>query len=146
MPLKKWILQNPLLNRRKAIRRDIGGYAAGYWAGSDLRQDAIRDISATGVYLLTRERWQPGTPVVLILHRTGLQTTDYATESINMPARAVRCCKDGIGFAFDIPSEVDPRLWINLVERARHESTSDDVVAPFKTAKALAFLSRVCGP
>lgn len=145
MNLKQWLLKNSF-NRRKAVRRAAVGFAAGYWSGPDLKHDSIRDISATGMYLLTQERWQPGTPVTVTLHRAEALSTAGEAEVIKLPARSVRCGRDGVGLAFDIPSGIDPFLWIHLVESARSQSTSGDIVAPFKIAKALAFLSRVCAP
>jgi len=128
-----------------ATRRPAGGFAADHWAGSTLKHDLIRDISATGVYLLTREQWRPGTPVSLTLHRAGLQNENLQRQ-ITMQARAVRCGEDGVGLAFDIPAGVEPRMWINLVESAPTESSPDDILGPFKMAKALAFLSRISAP
>ena len=146
MNLKQWLLKSSLWNRRKAVRHAAAGFAAGYWSGPDLRHDSIRDISATGMYLLTQERWQPGTPITLLLHRAEVVSTEQETEIVKLPAHSVRCGRDGVALAFDIPSGVDPFLWIRLVESARHESTNNDIVAPFKIAKALAFLSRICAP
>jgi hypothetical protein len=113
MTLRQWLNHSFLTKRRTATRRPAGGFAADHWAGATLKHDVIRDISATGVYLLTR---------------------------------AVRCGEDGVGLAFDIPEGVEPRLWINLVETAPTESSPDDIVGPFKMAKALAFLSRISRP
>jgi hypothetical protein len=144
MNLKQWLLKSSSWNRRKAVRRAAVGFAAGYWSGPDLKHDSIRDISATGMYLLTQERWQPGTPITVTLHRAEAVSTEHEAEIVKLPARSVRCGRDGVALAFDIPCGVDPFLWIHLVESARRESTSGDIVAPFKIAKALAFLSRVC--
>ena len=142
MSLKHWLHRSFSIKRRMGTRRLAGGFAAAYWTGSALHHGVIRDISATGIYLLTMERWRPGTPIELTLHRAGLQ--DETTQrQITMQARAVRCGEDGVGLAFDIPSGVDPRLWVNLVENATGESTQGDIVGPFKMARALAFLSRI---
>ena len=145
MTLRQWLNHSFLTKRRTATRRPAGGFAADHWAGATLKHDVIRDISATGVYLLTREQWRPGTPVSLTLHRAGLQNENLQRQ-ITMQARAVRCGEDGVGLAFDIPEGVEPRLWINLVETAPTESSPDDIVGPFKMAKALAFLSRISRP
>lgn len=145
MSIKRWLFRYSLMNRRVATRRPASGFAAGHSTGSTLQHDAIRDISATGLYLLTRERWSQGTPVLLTLHRAGLQK-ETLQRQITMKARAVRWGEDGVGLAFEIPPGVDPRLWIKLVETAPAESSPDDIVGPFKMAKALAFLSRISGP
>jgi hypothetical protein len=145
MSIKQWIRRYSVMNRRTAARRPAQGFAAGHSTGSALQHDAIRDISATGVYLLTRERWQSGTSVALTLHRAGRQN-DNLQSQITLKARAVRCGEDGVGLAFEIPAGVDQRLWTRLVETSPVESSADDIVGPFKMAKALAFLSRVSAP
>lgn len=144
MNLKQWLLKSSIWNRRKAVRRAAVGFAAGYWSGPDLKHDSIRDISATGMYLLTQERWQPGTPITVTLQRAEAVSTEHEAEIVKLPARSVRCGRDGVALAFDIPSGLDPFLWIHLVESARGKSASGNIVAPFKIAKALAFLSHVC--
>jgi hypothetical protein len=148
---KQWLLNSSLWNRRKAIRRAADGFTVGYWSGPNLKHDSIRDISATGLYLLTQEHWPPGTPIALQLHRGELDcragaVPDHEAEIVKMTAHSVRCGRDGVALAFDIPSGIDPLLWTHLFEEARDESQSDNIVGPFKVARALALLSRVCAP
>jgi PilZ domain len=145
MSLKSFIAQAALGNRRIAARLPGRGFAARHWAGKAVAVDSIRDISATGVYLVTEERWNPGTPVTLTLHRAGV-TAEKADEQVTLQARVARTGEDGVGLAFEIPSGLDPQMWLSLVDTAPRESGHDTVVGPFKAAKAMAFFHRICVP
>lgn len=145
MSLKSWIAQAALGNRRIAARQPGLGFAARHWAGETVAVDSIRDISATGVYLVTGERWNPGTPVTLTLHRGGV-TGETADEQVTLQARVARTGEDGVGLAFEIPGGLDPQMWVSLVDTAPRESGHDTVMGPFKAAKAMAFFHRICVP
>lgn len=47
-------------DNRKAMRFPLPGLVACYWAGGKPSACSIADISATGLYLITDERWFPG--------------------------------------------------------------------------------------
>jgi hypothetical protein len=146
MSLKHWLRDIAVVNRRVAERRQLRGFTATYDTGSEVRQSIIHDISATGIFLETSDRWETQASVPLTLHRIVSPTAESAAPFVNLKARVVRCTEDGVAFAFEMPSNVDRLLWTNLVDSATYESESDDIVAPFKMAKALAFLTRICTP
>jgi len=146
MSLKHWLQHVTIENRRMADRRLLNGFAAAYSTGSEIKHGVIRDISATGIYVAVDDGLKPGTSVPLTLHRIGLSSALHSTDFVSIDARVVRSSKDGIAFAFEIPSHVDVQLWINLVDTATYESESDDIIAPFRLARALAFLTRICAP
>ena len=59
----------------------------------------IRDINATGLYLVTRERWPVGSEVRMSLQRTG--PTPHGTQSaITVQMRVTRWGNDGVGLEF----------------------------------------------
>jgi len=58
----------------------------------------IKDISSTGLYLVTEERWYPGTLVLMTLQRTDLGD-ETSEKSISVHSRAVRWGNDGLGFS-----------------------------------------------
>ena len=60
------------------LRRFVEQFAAYRWDGSGLAQEMVRDISSTGLFLLTKERWQPGTILTLTLQREGPLDLDPA--------------------------------------------------------------------
>ena len=92
--------------RRKAERRAVPGLVAYYWDGGLPTPHPIREISLTGMYLLTKERWYLGTVVMMRLQQTGAGDGD-PEHLIAMHARAVRWGEDGVGLAF-LPSEKNP--------------------------------------
>src|SRR5262249_36049475 len=90
----------------RAERRRVEQFAAYRWNGSDLAQDTVRDISSSGLYLLTNERWEPGTVLVLTLQREGPMDPDPARR-ITTQVKVVRCGTDGVGLSF-LWSKEDP--------------------------------------
>ncbi len=112
--LERWWSPDP----RKAPREPGQGLAAYYWNGATPEAHKVRDISATGLYLVTEERWYPGTLVLMTLQRTqnGERT---AERSISVMSRAVRCGNDGVGLQFIPVDEKDARKGLNpLVDGA----------------------------
>jgi hypothetical protein len=105
--LKTW-LQNWLSSdRRRAPRQPLPGLVAYYWTGSAPRAYQIADISASGFYLLTEERWFPGTMVLMTLQRTDSSGKNL-DDSIAVQSRVVRWGSDGLGLAFVLSRSIDP--------------------------------------
>jgi hypothetical protein len=104
--LDRWWSPDP----RKAPRVPAPGLAAYYWTGAAPEARNIRDISSTGLYVVTEERWYPGTLVLMTLQRT--DSGEESTErSISVHSRAVRWGNDGVGLQFVLKnsSPPDPR-------------------------------------
>jgi methyl coenzyme M reductase gamma subunit len=85
----------------------------------------IRDISSSGLYVVTKDRWYLGT-----LIRMTLTITDPARQgsekSISVHAKAVRYGEDGVGLQFvlatsrDRKKERDPMVdWLDKVDMDR---------------------------
>jgi Flp pilus assembly protein TadG len=80
-----------------------------YWDGSAPEGRHLRDISESGAYIYTSERWYPGTIIRIILQ--GYQTTVRAdgtvgpTASTCVPARVIRHGEDGVALEFVFRSE-----------------------------------------
>ena len=99
LSLKTW-LQNWLSSdRRRAQRQPLPGLVAYYWTGSAPRAYQIADISSSGFYLLTEERWFPGTMVLMTLQRTDSSGKNL-DDSIAVQSLVVRWGSDGLGLAF----------------------------------------------
>lgn len=94
---------------RKAPRIPGHGLAAYFWNGAAPVPHGVRDISSAGLYVITEERWYPGTLVVMILQRTD-QGEEIAERSIRVQSRAVRWGPDGVGLQFLLEDDMDPRL------------------------------------
>jgi uncharacterized membrane protein (UPF0127 family) len=102
--LDRWWSPDP----RKAPRGPAQGLAAYYWTGSAPEPHEIKDISSTGLYLVTEERWYPGTLVLMTLSRTD-RGEECAERSISVHSRAVRWGNDGVGLQFVLANEQDKR-------------------------------------
>jgi hypothetical protein len=56
-------------------------------------------VSSTGLYLLTEDRWYPGTLILMTLQDTDGE--DHGTKQvISVKVRAVRSGNDGVGLQF----------------------------------------------
>jgi hypothetical protein len=93
--LERWWSPDP----RRAPREAAPGLAAYYWNGAAPEPHGIRDISSSGLYVVTEERWYPGTLVLMILQRTD-SGEEVAERSIAVLSRAVRWGHDGVGLQF----------------------------------------------
>jgi hypothetical protein len=107
---KRWWSPDP----RKAPRDPAPGLAAYYWNGATPRAHSVRDISSTGLYLVTEERWYPGTLVLMTLQKTA-SGEQSAERSIAVHSRAVRWGNDGVGLQFVLPDSHHPGSAMNPV-------------------------------
>lgn len=95
-------------DRRRAKRQELPDLVAFYWDGGASRSHDIRDISSTGLYLLTDVRWYLGTQVMISLQIPSVADTD-PNRSITVNAKVVRFGTDGLAFAFVMPEKQRPR-------------------------------------
>lgn len=86
-------------DRRRADRQSLSGLVAYYFTGGSPAPQRITNISVTGFYLQTDERWMPGTVVRMTLQRLGSKGDDPA-DTITVNSRIVRWGPDGEGFEF----------------------------------------------
>jgi hypothetical protein len=107
-PPKNWLERWWSPDPRKAPREEAEGLAAYYWNGAAPKAHAVRDISPTGLYLVTEERWYPGTLVLMTLQKTA-EGEKTAERSISVLSRAVRWGNDGVGLQFIMADENDAR-------------------------------------
>ncbi len=83
----------------------LPGLAAYYWTGGAPKAHNIKDISPSGLYVVTEERWYPGTLILMTLQTAG-DMEGSVEHSIAVHSRAVRWGNDGVGLQF-IPQD-DP--------------------------------------
>lgn len=128
----------------RAERRRVEQFAAYRWDGSALAQEMVRDISSSGFYLLTSERWKPGAILALTLQREGPLDFDPARR-ITTQARVVRNGPDGVGLSF-LWSKDDPesRQWQSLLESLIEQTKPAEMVSLVRLVEAFAFLGRIC--
>jgi len=138
-----WLEKFWTLRSKRAERRSADHFAAYRWDGSGLKHDPVKDISATGVYLLTRELWQPGALVSLTLQREGpLQRSPE--RRIAVQAKVVRYGEDGAGLAFVLEDDRESRQWERLREYLIEETKPGEMLSVVRLTEAIAFLSRIC--
>lgn len=135
-------LKHSPADRRRGERRNSPELAAYLWIGTLPKPASVRDISSTGVYLLTRERWAPGDLVSMTLQRRGPLEGSF-DRRVAVQARAVRWGDDGIGMSFVLPTGVDLRLWESPLKSAAEQTEPEDILHEFRLASALAFLERI---
>jgi Flp pilus assembly protein TadG len=106
--MKVWLAQEQEEPRRgpRSIDPEILVY---YWDGSAPEGRRIHDISQSGAYICTPERWYLGTIIRLILQRNPkAKPQDGAagyTASICIPARVTRHGSDGVAVEFVFRNE-----------------------------------------
>jgi uncharacterized membrane protein (UPF0127 family) len=100
--LERWWSPDP----RKAPRIPVQGLAAYYWNGSAPVAHSVRDLSSSGLYVITEERWYPGTLVLMTLQRADFGD-EMAERSISVQSRAVRWGPDGVGLQFILHDKKD---------------------------------------
>jgi hypothetical protein len=86
-------------DRRRADRQSLPGLIAYYFTGGSPEPHKISNISVTGFYLHTDERWMPGTVVRMTLQRVGSKGDD-PSDTITVNSKIIRWGADGEGFEF----------------------------------------------
>jgi hypothetical protein len=96
--LGRWLFSEPA-DPRSNSRKPVPGLVAHFFTGGAPQAHEIRDVSPTGLYVVTTERWYPGTVIRMTLSKPdiGQSPTD---RSITIQARAVRWGNDGVGLQF----------------------------------------------
>jgi hypothetical protein len=107
MRFKRWL--NPVTptssDRRKAYRRFVPGMVAHYYTGGAPKPHDVADISMTGIYLLTDDRWMPETMIQMTLQKPC--SKGERKQSITVLAKIVRRGSDGVAAQFVTPETLD---------------------------------------
>ena len=95
----RWLFQVPApADRRRGERIPAPGLVAYYWNGGEPKGHRLGDVSESGLYLLTEERWLPGTRIVMTLQKK--HTTNASEEVSRVESKVVRWGEDGVGCEF----------------------------------------------
>jgi hypothetical protein len=132
---KNWFSRWWSKDSRKAERLQQPKLVAHYWTGAPPAARGIRDISSTGLYLVTQERWYPGTLLKITLQTTDV-TTDILEPSIAVLATVIRCGADGVGLAFVLPEKPDPRAEASSQDAVRERKAVDRFLDQLRTNMA----------
>ncbi len=132
MSLKSFFRDLLSQDRRRSDRQRIPQLVAFYWDGGAPVAHGVRDISPSGLYLLTEGRWYPGTMVMLTLQKNG-EVVAGSEQSIAVEAKVIRSGDDGVGLAFVLPerrkgsdkegpmgSLVDKKTLLSFLEKSRN--------------------------
>jgi hypothetical protein len=98
--------ETPPRERRKSTRRPVLGLVAYYWNGGPPQAHKINDISDTGFYMLTKDRWAPETMIQMTLQRTGSRGEEDPGDAISVLSKVVRSDLDGVGHEFVLAKSV----------------------------------------
>jgi hypothetical protein len=107
-PGKGWFANLFSKDRRGDERLVASRLVAYYWDGAVPVPHQIRDINQNGAYLLTEQRWYPGTIVSMTL-QTRDKIDSESGQAIAVQARVVRSGPDGVGLRFLHPEPGKPR-------------------------------------
>jgi hypothetical protein len=112
--LKRWWSPDPRTapDQRTAPRESLPGLAAYYWTGAAPKAHSIKDISSAGLYVITEERWYPGTLILMTL-QSASDGEDNFEHAIAVHSRAIRWGNDGVGLQFIPQDSPDARGGIN---------------------------------
>ncbi|HET7103133.1 MAG TPA: PilZ domain-containing protein, partial [Terracidiphilus sp.] len=86
-------------DRRKSKRYPLPGLVAYYWTGGAPQAFHIGDVSNSGIFLLTDERWFPGTMILMTLQRVDT-SGDEPGDAIGVQTKVIRWDDDGVGLSF----------------------------------------------
>ena len=136
--------------RRSNGRMPAPDLDVSYSTEREQRKARIKDISATGLYLLTDDPLQPGTKMELTLQRGNLEesyglqdvVTDQPRAQVNLRAKTVRVGDDGVAVTFSDDS-TDASLWANLMRVVEQLTGETDQVRLFRMTKALSFVVHI---
>ena len=110
--LERWLFPDTSgQDKRSGARKPAPGLVAHFWTGGPPKSQPVRDISATGMYVVTEERWYLGTQIRITLTKT-LEDGPPAGRSITVMATAARWGNDGVGLEF---------VWNTARKTQRHE-------------------------
>jgi hypothetical protein len=113
---------------RKTLRAVVPDLAAYFWTGGAPQPHAIRNISSTGMYVVTEERWYPGTLVQMTLRKADREGTG-PEASIALLTRVNRWGNDGVGLGFVVRDNHAPRTGEARMSEAVEREVLDEFLA-----------------
>ena len=131
--------------QRKAERHPSPRLAAYYWNGGSPIEHPIRDISSAGLFLITEERWYPGTLLLVTLQKKDSQSDD-SERSISVQSKAVRWGSDGVGLEFIAPDLGVSRPGQNTLAGGVDRKSLERFLQGLREDNASAVIDRVTHP
>lgn len=131
-----------LLTSRRDMRVSADELDVTYSLGSEQRVARIKDVSPTGIFILTRDRLALGGRIPLTLKKWPVRAKS-PQHSVRLFAKTVRYAKDGIGLSF-LFGNSDTAAWLKLLEEAGPLLERRDIIGMIRVTAALAYLSSIC--
>lgn len=136
--------------RRRDGRMPAPDLDVSYSTEKAQRRVRVKNISATGVYLLTDDQLTPGTDMALTLEKTGVAVEeglpapleDEPRPKVQLLAKAVRVGDDGVALAFE-QGAGNGTSFASLMQEAAKLTGETDPVRLFRITKALAFVLHI---
>lgn len=138
--LEQVLVKAGLLERRMNERIAVSGLEVSYSSGRERWPAKVKDISSTGIYLLTEDRPAPGTAMQLNLRNRGRREGDSQRE-VRLRARCVRRGEDGIGLTF--AEEAARADWAKRMALSSEVLPGSGPIHLLRLTKALGFLAQV---
>jgi PilZ domain len=131
--------------RRRAERQLSPELAAHYWNGGSSIGHSVRDISSTGFFLLTEERWYPGTLLVMTLQKRDVPK-DSPDRSISIQSKAVRWGGDGVGLEFVVLDSGDPRRGQSFLAEGADRKALEKFLEGFRADNGIVVIKYIVPP
>ncbi len=119
-------------DRRVSDRLDTTDLIAYFFTGSmpEPRHE-IRDFSSTGIYVVTDQRFYPGTLVSITLQKAN-EVAKGAERTVFVQCQVMRTGEDGLGLKF-VPSTASSKTEaVSSMRRGVDKKTLDTFLAQFK--------------
>jgi hypothetical protein len=127
----------------RAERWPATGLSALYGVDSASKPAAIKDVSVSGVYLLTEERFAANQSIALILRLDGAPEGSEELQ-IFLRTRAAWQGEDGVALEFVLPPGMNSDLCGALVQDIVSFTDRDQVADVFRHLRTVLFLYRLC--
>lgn len=139
----RWLERLVHADKDRAERRATENFVAYWWDGERVREEVVRDVSTTGVFVCTSEKWPQGKTVWVTMQRRGPLEV-LPERRMTAQLKAMRPLADGVGCMFVSVAEPEERAWEELVEHAAAVTGVPDMAGYAKVVAAVAFLHQIC--
>jgi len=130
--------------RQRSKRWPGSGLTAHYALESASGHAAVKDISASGVRLLTQESLPAGKLISLTVRKRG-EPNNGSDLQFSLPARVTRLARNSVGLAMLVPPGTNANV-LEVILRNIHSVTDPEHTAEmFRTLRTVLFLGRLCG-
>ena len=127
----------------RAERRTASGLAARLGVDADSTEAGIKDISNTGIHLLTEKRFPIGELLTVTL-QTGGAGQQSPELQFSVQARVERQDEDGIALSFVLPSGLDREFWGVLLQGVVLFTDENQIALMFNIVRTVFFICRLC--